>query len=84
MARPIIAYCRVSTAKQGRSGLGLEAQREALARFAAAEGFEVVREFVEIETGKALMPSTGAHSSPLHSQKRAAVAALLAWRNSTA
>ena len=43
---------RVSTAKQGRSGLGLEAQREALERFAAAEGFEVAREFIEIETGK--------------------------------
>ena len=52
MTRPIIAYCRVSTVKQGRSGLGLEAQREALARFASTEGFEVVREFVEIETGK--------------------------------
>jgi DNA invertase Pin-like site-specific DNA recombinase len=50
--RPLIAYFRVSTAKQGRSGLGLEAQREALARFAASEGFEIVREFVEVETGK--------------------------------
>jgi DNA invertase Pin-like site-specific DNA recombinase len=49
---PIIAYCRVSTARQGRSGLGLEAQREAIARFAAAEGFEVAREFTEVETGK--------------------------------
>ena len=52
MARQIIAYLRVSTAKQGRSGLGLEAQREALARFAASEGFEIAREFLEIETGK--------------------------------
>jgi DNA invertase Pin-like site-specific DNA recombinase len=52
MARPIITYCRVSTKAQGRSGLGLEAQGEALARFAAQEGFEVAREFVEIETGK--------------------------------
>ena len=52
MTRPIIAYYRASTVKQGRSGLGLEAQREALARFGATEGFEIVREFVEIETGK--------------------------------
>src|SRR5690349_10736346 len=47
-----IAYYRVSTARQGRSGLGIEAQRDAVARFAAAEGFELIGEFVEIETGK--------------------------------
>ena len=52
MDRSIIAYCRVSTARQGRSGLGLDAQREAVARFAAAEGFEITRELVEVETGK--------------------------------
>lgn len=47
-----IAYIRVSTAKQGRSGLGLEAQREAIARFAQAEGFELLAVHVEVETGK--------------------------------
>jgi len=47
-----IAYIRVSTAKQGRSGLGLEAQQEAIRRFAEAEGFEVMAEHVEVETGK--------------------------------
>jgi DNA invertase Pin-like site-specific DNA recombinase len=52
MARPVITYVRVSTATQGRSGLGIEAQREALARFAATEGFELIREFVEVESGK--------------------------------
>lgn len=50
--RPLIAYLRVSSAKQGRSGLGIEAQREALGRFANAEGFEIAREYVEVETGK--------------------------------
>jgi Resolvase, N terminal domain len=50
--RQIISYIRVSTGKQGRTGLGIEAQREAVARFAAAEGREVVAEFVEVETGK--------------------------------
>jgi DNA invertase Pin-like site-specific DNA recombinase len=49
---PIVAYLRVSTSRQGRSGLGLEAQRENITRFAATEGYEVVGEYVEIETGK--------------------------------
>jgi DNA invertase Pin-like site-specific DNA recombinase len=48
----IVTYLRVSTDVQGRSGLGLEAQRETLARFASAEGFDLAREFVEVETGK--------------------------------
>jgi DNA invertase Pin-like site-specific DNA recombinase len=48
----IISCIRVSTGKQGRSGLGIEAQREAIARFAATEGREVLAEFVEVETGK--------------------------------
>jgi DNA invertase Pin-like site-specific DNA recombinase len=52
MSRPLVAYVRVSTARQGRSGLGIEAQRQSLARFSEAEGYEIVREFVEVETGK--------------------------------
>ena len=47
-----IAYTRVSTASQGRSGLGLEAQHAALARFAEAEGFDLIETFTEVETGK--------------------------------
>jgi DNA invertase Pin-like site-specific DNA recombinase len=43
-----VAYLRVSTDRQGRSGLGLEAQREAVARHAAGAGGQVV----EIESGK--------------------------------
>ena len=50
--RPVVSYIRVSTGKQGRSGLGIEAQRDAIARFAAAEACEVVGEYVEVETGK--------------------------------
>ena len=49
---PIISYIRVSTGKQGKCGLGIEAQRQAIARFAAAEGCEVLAEVVEVETGK--------------------------------
>jgi DNA invertase Pin-like site-specific DNA recombinase len=52
MSAPLIAYLRVSTASQGKSGLGLEAQREAVQRFAATEGRQIVGEFVEVETGK--------------------------------
>src|SRR5690349_12312601 len=48
----LISYVRVSTGKQGRSGLGIEAQREAIARFAEAEGLIITDEFVEVETGK--------------------------------
>ncbi len=51
-SQTVITYIRVSTAQQGRSGLGIEAQRQALRQFAKAEGLELVREFVEVETGK--------------------------------
>jgi hypothetical protein len=50
--KPLIAYIRVSTSQQGRSGLAIEAQREILRHFSDAEGFEITREFVEVETGK--------------------------------
>ena len=48
MPAPIIAYIRVSTDKQGKSGLGLEAQRDAIARFAASESLEAAGEFIEV------------------------------------
>jgi DNA invertase Pin-like site-specific DNA recombinase len=50
--RQAIGYIRVSTTKQGRSGLGLEAQQEALQRFAEAEGFAFAETFTEVESGK--------------------------------
>jgi DNA invertase Pin-like site-specific DNA recombinase len=50
--RPAIGYIRVSTAKQGRSGLGIEAQQEALQRFADAEGYSLAQTFTEVESGK--------------------------------
>ena len=49
---PLVAYYRVSTQRQGKSGLGLEAQRKAVKAFAKAEGFTIVSEHTEIETGK--------------------------------
>ncbi len=47
-----IAYYRVSTERQRKSGLGIDAQREAVTRFAEAEGFSLIAEFVEAESGK--------------------------------
>lgn len=47
-----IAYIRVSTDKQGKSGLGLEAQQAAIASYCRANGYEVVETFIEVETGK--------------------------------
>jgi DNA invertase Pin-like site-specific DNA recombinase len=52
MPKPLVAYYRVSTREQGRSGLGLDAQRAAVSRFAEAEGFDVAAELTEVETGK--------------------------------
>src|SRR5215831_3729851 len=47
-----VAYFRVSTDKQGRSGLGLEAQREAVLNYLDGGRWSLVQEFVEIESGK--------------------------------
>jgi DNA invertase Pin-like site-specific DNA recombinase len=47
-----ITYCRVSTAQQGRSGLGLEAQQSAVRAFAEQHGFKISGEYIEVETGK--------------------------------
>lgn len=48
----LVAYYRVSTAKQGESGLGLEGQMTAVELFAASQGARVVRSYQEVETGK--------------------------------
>lgn len=50
--KPAIAYIRVSTEEQGRSGLGLEAQEAEIKRFAAAEGLEITQWFREVRSGK--------------------------------
>lgn len=47
-----VAYYRVSTQKQGASGLGLDAQRNSIQQFTAASGGEVIAEFTETESGK--------------------------------
>ncbi len=47
-----VSYLRVSTSKQGRSGLGLEAQRQAVSEFLNGGSWELVAEFVEVESGR--------------------------------
>ena len=51
VSTPAVAYYRVSTQKQGQSGLGLEAQQAAVLTYARSKGLEVVAEVTEVETG---------------------------------
>ena len=48
----VVAYYRVSTERQGRSGLGLEAQRHAVASLCNSRGWEIISEYTEVESGK--------------------------------
>jgi DNA invertase Pin-like site-specific DNA recombinase len=54
MCRHYVAYYRVSTAKQGKSGLGLEAQEAAALAFVAGRGLDakLLASFTEVESGK--------------------------------
>ena len=52
LSAKLVAYERVSTARQGRSGLGLDAQRKAIDEFAAARGAKVLARFTEVESGR--------------------------------
>jgi len=63
----VLIPCR--NTRQGRSGLGLEAQRKAVQAFAATEGFDLVDQFTEVETGK------GADALDRRPQLRAALKA---------
>ena len=47
-----ISYLRVSTDKQGKSGLGIEAQREAVLNYLNGGNWSIASEFTEIESGK--------------------------------
>lgn len=52
MPTRFVSYIRVSTVRQGRSGLGIDAQREAIRLHVNASGGELVSEFLEIESGR--------------------------------
>ena len=47
-----ISYLRVSTDRQGKSGLGIEAQRNSVAEYLNGGSWKLVKEFVEVESGK--------------------------------
>ena len=51
-AGKVVSYLRVSTARQGNSGLGIEAQRAAVLEYLNGGQSILLREYVEIETGK--------------------------------
>ena len=73
-----IAYYRVSTERQGRSGLGLEAQSEAVRNYVAQRGGDVLAEFTEVETGKRSdRPQLGAALDACRRQKATLVIAKL-------
>ena len=65
----VVAYYRVSTKQQHRSGLGIEAQRATVTRFAEVENIQIIAEYVEAETG------TGADALDRRPQLAAALAA---------
>ena len=75
---PLVAYYRVSTQGQGRSGLGLAAQRAAVQAFAKAEGLEIAAEYTEVETG------SGADALAKRPELRAALKAAKHHRASVA
>ena len=75
---PLVAYYRVSTQGQGRSGLGLAAQRAAVQAFAKTEGLEIAAEYTEVETG------SGADALAKRPELRAALKAAKLHRASVA
>ena len=62
-----VAYYRVSTARQGQSGLGLEAQHEAVTQYLNGGSWDLIESFTEVETGK------GANALAMRPQLRAAL-----------
>ena len=52
MNQKVVTYYRVSTVRQGESGLGLDSQRDTVRRFVSSHGMEIASEHTEVESGK--------------------------------
>ena len=79
-----VAYYRVSTRQQHRSGLGIEAQRATVTRFAETENLRIIAEYVEAEIGKGADALDRRPNSQLRSQRPATPRAVSWSRSSTA
>ncbi|MEC9267467.1 MAG: recombinase family protein [Pseudomonadota bacterium] len=76
--KSFIAYYRVSTDRQGRSGLGLEAQRESVERYLSACGGKLLTDFIEVESGaKKNRPELGKALGECRRQKATLIIAKL-------
>ena len=71
--KPIVGYLRVSTRKQRQSGLGLEAQQEALRNYAAVSGGRVLATYTETESGKRDDNRPELHKAIAHARRSGAV-----------
>jgi DNA invertase Pin-like site-specific DNA recombinase len=64
-----VSYLRVSIGRQGRSGLGLEAQRKAVEDFLNGGNWQLVKEFVEVESGKNSLAGSTAQARSVEPQR---------------
>ncbi len=71
--RPAVAYIRVSKPKQGRSGLGLEAQQVVIGAFCKQHGYKIEAEYREVETGKGADALGGVDTYLIHKMMAARV-----------
>ena len=68
-AKRYVAYYRVSTQRQGKSGLGLAAQRQAVADLVNGNGWEIIAEYTEIESGRARKARPELEAALRHAKK---------------
>lgn len=73
MAKKFVSYRRVSTSKQGESGLGLEAQSDIINYFVENEGGELVADFCEVHSGKDLNECKELHHAIREAKKNKAI-----------